>query len=145
MIRSSDYMELPYHITLVRDVADDRAGWVASVSELPGCFAQGDSEEEALQSLNDVMESWLDYMLEEGREIPLPAEEPTRSGKILLRLPASLHDRLAWEAEREGVSLNQLLLGIAAGAVGWGAGHAVGPPVPVAARTTDRRTPLRTG
>ena len=144
-MRTSDYMELPYHITLVRDVADDRAGWVASVAELPGCFAQGHVQQEALANLRDVMESWLDYMLEEGNEIPLPAEEPTRNGKILLRLPASLHERLAWQAEREGVSLNQLLLGIAAGAVGWSAGHAAGPPVPVPARTTDRRTPLRTG
>src|SRR5665213_2867624 len=123
-MRTSDYMELPYHITLVRDVAEDRTGWVASVAELPGCIAQGESQQEALANLSEVMESWLEYMLEEGNEVPLPAEEPTRNGKILLRLPASLHARLAWEAEREGVSLNQYLLGIAAGAVGWGTGHA---------------------
>ncbi|HXU25083.1 MAG TPA: type II toxin-antitoxin system HicB family antitoxin [Tepidiformaceae bacterium] len=145
-MRTSDYMELPYHITLVRDVAEDTAGWVASVLELPGCFAQGQSQEEALAHLRDVMESWLDYMLEEGSEVPLPADEPTRNGKILLRLPASLHVRLAREAELEGVSLNQYLLGIAAGAVGWGAKRSTQlSPVTLPSRDANRRTPSRTG
>ena len=33
----------------------------------------------------------------------------THSGKLLLRMPPALHARLAQEAEREGVSLNQLI------------------------------------
>ena len=32
------------------------------------------------------------------------------SGKLLLRLPKSLHKALAEEAEKEGVSLNQLIM-----------------------------------
>lgn len=35
---------------------------------------------------------------------------PKKSGRILLRLPHSLHAALAAEAKREGVSLNQLML-----------------------------------
>ena len=143
-MRTNDYMELPYHITVVRDVADDQAGWVASVAELPGCFAQGDSQAEALAHLDDVMESWIDYQLESNGEIPLPSVEPARNGKILLRVPASLHDRLIWEAEREGVSLNQLLLGIAAGAVGWGTGQPTATPVALPSRPV-RQTSRRTG
>lgn len=42
-----------------------------------------------------------------------------RSGRILLRLPRSLHGMLAEAAEREGVSLNQFALGVLAGSVGW--------------------------
>ena len=34
-------------------------------------------------------------------------------------MPASLHDELADAAEREGVSLNTLVTGALAGAVGW--------------------------
>ena len=37
-------------------------------------------------------------------------------------MPASLHDELARAAAREGVSLNQLITGVLAGAVEWGAG-----------------------
>ena len=36
-------------------------------------------------------------------------------------MPSSLHDELAQAAAREGVSLNQLITGVLAGAVEWGA------------------------
>lgn len=35
---------------------------------------------------------------------------PKRSGKFVVRLPVSLHESLAQEAQREGVSLNQLVV-----------------------------------
>ena len=48
-----------------------------------------------------------------------PADAPAHSGRLLVRMPASLHDELARAAEREGVSLNTLVTGALAGAVGW--------------------------
>lgn len=120
MNQLADYLNAPYHIELVRDESEDVApGWVATVKELPGCIAQGDTQEETLANLRDAMESWLEFMIEEDRAIPPPSPEPSFGGRILLRVPASLHERLAWEAEREGVSLNQYLLGVAAASVGW--------------------------
>lgn len=35
---------------------------------------------------------------------------PTKSGKMLVRLPVSMHEALEYEAEAEGVSLNQLVV-----------------------------------
>jgi predicted HicB family RNase H-like nuclease len=35
---------------------------------------------------------------------------PTKSGRFVVRLPRSLHAALEWEAERERVSLNQLVV-----------------------------------
>jgi RNA polymerase sigma-B factor len=60
-----------------------------------------------------------------------PAGEPeeqqraAHSGRLLVRMPQSLHTELARAAEREGVSLNTLVTGALAGAVGWrdGARH----------------------
>jgi len=118
-VKPTDYLDLPYHFELVHDCAIDAEGWVATVRELPGCLAQGETQAEALANLREAMESWLDAMLELGRDIPPPASESSANGRILLRIPASLHERLAWEAEREGVSLNQYLLGVAAASVGW--------------------------
>lgn len=48
-----------------------------------------------------------------------PEAGPRHSGKLLVRMPATLHDELARVAEAEGVSLNQLITGALASAVGW--------------------------
>ena len=46
-------------------------------------------------------------------------QRPTHSGKLMVRMPSTLHDELARVAEREGVSLNTLVTGTLAGAVRW--------------------------
>jgi hypothetical protein len=47
-----------------------------------------------------------------------PADAPRYSGRILLRMPPELHGELADRAERDGVSLNQLLTRLLAEGVG---------------------------
>ncbi len=65
-----------------------------------------------------------------------PERAAKHSGKLLVRMPATLHDELAHAAETEGVSLNQWITGALAAAVGWrGSGER-----PVAA-ATDEGTP----
>ena len=50
----------------------------------------------------------------------VPAQQPsTHSGRLLVRMPQSLHAELARVAEREGVSLNTLITGALASAVSW--------------------------
>ena len=46
-------------------------------------------------------------------------QQATHSGRLLVRMPQSLHAELARVAEREGVSLNALITGALASAVGW--------------------------
>jgi hypothetical protein len=55
------------------------------------------------------------------------------SGKLLVRMPATLHDELARVAQAEGVSLNQLITGVLASSVGW-RGNGVEPMSPRAAQ-----------
>jgi antitoxin HicB len=115
-----DYLAQRYTLTLQRD-SDDKghSGFVAGVAELPGCVAQGATEPEAIDHLYDAMRAWLDVALSSGADIPLPREDSDYSGRVLLRLPVSLHAELARTAEVEGTSLNQLMVGALAGAVGW--------------------------
>jgi len=58
-----------------------------------------------------------------GSEMAVPEAQPdaprTHSGRLLVRMPQSLHAELARAAEREGVSLNTLVTGALAAAVGW--------------------------
>jgi predicted HicB family RNase H-like nuclease len=49
----------------------------------------------------------------------MTATVDTHSGKLSLRLPVDLHNALALEAERQGVSLNTLIITLLAGAIGW--------------------------
>jgi RNA polymerase sigma-B factor len=58
-------------------------------------------------------------------EAPQSEEQHTHSGRILVRMPRSLHAELAQAAEREGVSLNSLITTALSRAV---AGDGVGQP-----------------
>lgn len=59
----------------------------------------------------------IDATIAAGQPVPEPSNERHR-GRILLRLPRSLHGRLAELAEREDVSLNQLAATMLAEAIG---------------------------
>jgi RNA polymerase sigma-B factor len=50
-----------------------------------------------------------------------PDEQPAkpRSGRLLLRLPQTLHGELAAAAQRDGVALNTYIAGTLAAAIGW--------------------------
>ena len=50
------------------------------------------------------------------------------SGKLLVRMPRTLHAELARAADEEGVSLNQFIIGALTGAVGWRAARDGTPP-----------------
>jgi HicB family len=71
----------------------------------------------------------------------------SHSGRLLVRMPQTLHAELAAAAEREQVSLNQFITGALAAAVGWrqpsrnGAAQAEADPPPPA-RQPSRRTDL---
>jgi hypothetical protein len=65
----------------------------------------------------------------DGADVKSGQEAGARhSGKLLVRMPATLHDELARAAEVEGVSLNQWITGALASAVGWrGSGERPAP------------------
>ena len=102
-----EYLRRPYHKHVYRD---PDGYYLAEVVELPGCMSDGDTEAEALANLTDAMTGWLESVLLAGQPVPEPLNETTYSGKYALRMPKSLHQRLAKQAEREGVSLNQWLV-----------------------------------
>ncbi len=134
MTRPEDYLSLPYHVLVVRsDLDDGTPGWVAEVQELDGCIAQADSPDELMANLNDAMLAWVSAELEDGHPIPQPRCEPDYSGQFRVRVPRSLHAALVRAAERESVSLNQLVVGLLAGVAGWG-GPAAETPLPAAGR-----------
>jgi antitoxin HicB len=123
-----DYTSLPYHLLLVRDAQDKGKPWTASVEELPGCTSHGKTSEEALAGIETAMTKWIAVALEEGRDIPEPKSTTSHSGRLLLRMPRTLHADLTRASEREGVSLNQFITDVLAAAVAWRARTETAPP-----------------
>jgi RNA polymerase sigma-B factor len=70
-----------------------------------------------------------------------PQQQSTHSGRLLVRMPQSLHAELARVAEHEGVSLNTLITGALASSVGWRDGSVEG--LAVIDAQDDRRAPQR--
>jgi predicted RNase H-like HicB family nuclease len=96
---------------------EDDKGYIAIAPDLPGCSAFGLSESKALKELHAAVELWIGAANSMGRPIPAPSKLPVpsaHSGKVLLRMASSLHEKLAKEAEIEGVSLNQWIVTILA-------------------------------
>jgi len=100
------YMGLPYTIELRPDAEE---GWFVHVKEWPGCMSQGDTAEEALADIREVIPLWIETSLKSGYQIPEPRAEEEYSGKFVVRVPRSLHRELVQGAEYEGVSLNQFV------------------------------------
>lgn len=105
-----DYMKLPY--TRIVQKKDDESGhyYYGYILELDGCQSTGDTLDELYENLNEAMEGYLEIKLENNLPIPIPEDAEDYSGKFVVRIPKTLHKRLSVEADKEGVSLNQLAL-----------------------------------
>jgi antitoxin HicB len=113
------YIGLPYHISVVRDGEEKGMPWTASVEEFPGCTSRGKTSDEAVNGVREAMAAWIADALAEGRDIPEPRSTSSHSGRLLLRMPRTLHGEIARAAERESVSLNQFITDTLASAVAW--------------------------
>lgn len=112
----------PYRRAVQGDPDD---GYLGFVPELPGCMTAGETPAEALANLEEAMAAWLETALAEGHAIPDPGPMPSLnedlaqySGKMILRMPKTLHRDLALLAQREGISINQLAVSLIARGVG---------------------------
>jgi antitoxin HicB len=107
----SHYLGLPYTKILKRDEEGDV---IATIAELDGCMAHGSDEAEALGNLREAQAAWLEHAFVGGQDIPVPeVEEELPSGKFVVRVPRSLHQRLNKLARKDDVSLNQVMVSAA--------------------------------
>lgn len=103
------YLGLSYPFNVI---TDEGGGFVIVFPDLPGCMTQAKSADEIGPMAEDARRLWIEVEYESGADTPLPSQAPDYSGRFNVRIPRSLHRRLAEMAEREGVSLNQLVLSL---------------------------------
>ena len=94
----------PRHRFEIRPLApDEGGGYLITFPELPGCLADGETIEQAVENGAEAEAAWLKA-----------AEQWNKPGpkKLVTRLPLSLHHDLTVKARQEGVSLNTLIVSL---------------------------------
>ena len=82
--------------------------YVVTLPAWQNARTHGTTPIEAVQNGREVLSLLIKSAKRHGEVIP--PRERRHSGNLRLRLPVSLHGRLASEAEREAVSLNQWIM-----------------------------------
>ena len=112
MKKDLDYfLNLPYRIEVVPISPEEGGGYMATLPEVGRMAITGDGEtpEEAFRDLEtQKSERFADY-LKKGIPIPEPVPGEEYSGRLMLRMPKSLHRDLAAQARENAVSLNQFV------------------------------------
>ena len=113
----------PYHVggddypfTVRPLAAKEGGGYLVEFPDLPGCISDGESVDEAIANGMEAKQAWLTVAKEQDRPISGPGGQ--MSGKWVQRVPKSVHARLVERAEREGVSLNTLVVSLIAEGLG---------------------------
>lgn len=102
-----------YNVTVRQVVLEGETLFEARVKELPDARDYAESATDAYDLAIDTIETSAATFEREGRTFPPPVHpQDDFSGRVTLRLPKSLHRRLAMEAECEGASLNQHLVNV---------------------------------
>lgn len=51
---------------------EDGGGFLATLPELPGCGSDGETRDEAIEGLEEAIDSWISMAQRLGREVPQP-------------------------------------------------------------------------
>jgi len=104
-----------YTITIRQAEFDGETLYEAKVKELPDIAEYSESHEDAYALALDAIATTAEAFAEQGRDMPKPfTPEEDYSGRVTLRLPKTLHRRLAEKADEEAVSLNQYMVSVLA-------------------------------
>lgn len=102
-----------YTISIRKESFEDDFFYVARIAELPDVQEFGDSFLEARELAIETITTAYELCIEQQIPFPTPIEITSLekvSGRVTLRMPKSLHARLASECEKEDISLNQYIV-----------------------------------
>lgn len=110
MFNVEDYMKLDYS-EIVRTIEEDGDKYLeVSIAELPGFFVYVNDYSEIKDEVDAAKREWFAAQIELGRKIPKPRKRSSKSGRVTLRMPISLHEKLDYLAQEDHVSLNDFII-----------------------------------
>jgi predicted RNase H-like HicB family nuclease len=84
--------------------------YVALFPDFPEVTALGETRADAASKAFAALSAKVASLRDSGETPPEPTTLPRHSGQLRIRIPKQLHTRLVLEAERQGVSLNMLIV-----------------------------------
>ena len=61
-----------YKYEIILYWSEEDSAYIAEVPELPGCGADGETQRQALDNIETIIEEWIETANIMGREIPVP-------------------------------------------------------------------------
>jgi len=101
-------MENKYPMTIYWS-AENHA-YVALFPDFPEITALGETRAAAASKAFVALSAKVKSLRDNGETPPEPTILPQHSGQLRIRIPRQLHTRLVLEAERQGISLNTLIV-----------------------------------
>jgi predicted RNase H-like HicB family nuclease len=139
-----EYLNMPWHYCTEASIWEGQKGYWISVAELPDCSTFSTTIEEGLSIMPLLLREYIKAALIAKSILPLPkaAKDNNLSGKLLLRLPPSLHLGIKNAAKLENLSINQFALKALTEAVTKNA-HPIGQRVSESSEKYDPSSRLR--
>ena len=102
---AADIAHYTYRITW----SEEDKEYVGLCVEFPSLSWLADSQEAALQGINNLVAEVVSDMKSNGEAIPEPLSDKHYSGNFTVRIPPDLHRKLATQAAEQGISFNRLI------------------------------------
>jgi predicted HicB family RNase H-like nuclease len=113
------YQSLEYNIIIENRVAEGENNYIAYSSELGkyACYGIGENQSEAISNYLLEKEGFIEYLFNNGMQIPEPKKEEKYSGYFNVRTSPLIHSLLVNQAKELEISLNLYTNQILAAAV----------------------------
>jgi predicted HicB family RNase H-like nuclease len=104
------YKSLNYNIIIEKLEVDNESWYIAFTSEFGkfACYGRGDTQVEALNSVLEEKDAFIEYLFNSGKPIPEPHKEEVEkfSGFFNVRTSSIIHANLVHQAKELDISLN---------------------------------------
>jgi len=109
-----DYMSVVYPITIYPPIDD--SGYFVEIEDLDGCWADGNTLEEAMARIQQSKKVWIECCLEQGWDIPEPSDFRVENApnRIHLSIEKALYDDICAESHINNVGVEDMIIGLCA-------------------------------